>query len=461
MNEGPQYNPYAGLVALPVESQWFELDSPIPQTIEDPRELMDYISATSIIPAYGTTERSSHTFLIYLSGLLKLSPSFNSAISDINSYSFGLNFELVEPTFPGLAINPEREPIDYGAQVEYANMMAEQGLNLMKLLNASRVLHRHLRSCGNAYIRLFRSEVAGVRRYAFSIPHFHQVAYVRSQDPPYEFAIFTRDWDIGYLTKYPPTPVRVTRLGDEELQWTNVGGGISETIIHLKREIGSDWSEYYGRTEILSVYDWLAADVFGAEVISKIAATEIIAKNIFAFQGPNPNAIREANDDSEFMDRIDKIRQLTTSQGSRKQVKSMAAFEYPWGSDAPIKLTLDVARDTDFAQFTQDYAANTIYSALNWSTQLSGFREVRTGLGSNVLRDLLITKQVSTIEPIQREFESLWNWMSNLVLDEAGFTGERYALTYKNTVDTMIEKLNDGPMERSSPQNTILNDPVG
>ena len=222
-----------------------------------------------------------------------------------------------------------------------------------------------------------------------------------------------------------------------------------ETIFHGKNEkIGDKW---YGRPDSLPSFFWKYTEAQTANVTMKIAATDIVAKKILAFEKANPArpGRRKGKDDKKQNEtdlKAYKLRKLTTAEGG-DQSHSLAVIDIPFGAKMPTSIDLEINRDTAYLRAVLEYASSYIYSSHRWSPELTGFRLSKGGLSgnsSNILDTLFKIKDESVVRPYQREMENFWSQIFTLI---ANFTGQsilaEHTVCFPNTIKDLITSLND------------------
>jgi len=342
----------------------FRLPNPIPKTVVDRDELIKSFQKYSIVPYYGTKDATSHSMLDLLSTLTDLSPTFKAVRRDLATYTFGLNLNIEGRTIPGLATDPVE--VDFPTQARYADYYAGLNISLKKIIKLSRRIDHHRDVCGNAYLRIWRIEVAGAVRYEMDVPHYKHVGYLRSIDPGEEFIIISKFLDdIVEMERNPPTILRATQEG-EQIRWTQTEPGVEQAIIHIKAESDNDESDFYARPAILGALTWLYTDFQLGNLNSKVSATELITKKLLAFEAPDPNLETDDDDDSKRvevtangyingrkMDRFERnmliLKELTTNIGRHpsalgpdRATSTIGGVEYPHGAKEPTQIDLEV-----------------------------------------------------------------------------------------------------------------------
>lgn len=464
----------------------FALPNPIPLTVTDPEDLTSFFDRYDIVPYYGTSEATSHNFLDLLTTLTELSPTFTATRADLVEYTFGTNFDVAARTIPGLVAS-ETTDMGFPEKEAYVMWLKDKGIKLRSLIKTGKTLDHHLDICGNAYLHIRRVTVGGTTKYYTKALHYKHTAYVISKDEGIEFLIHSKFLgDLVNMRKYPPAILPVSDP-DEEFQWASTEPGIEETVIHLKRGNTNNESDYYARPRILSTLTWLYTDYQIGNLNSKIAATELVSKKILAFEQPDPNRLREVEENSkgerrteldargniggregttQFQRNMMVLKELTTNLGShasslgpsQRGAGTIAGIEYPRGEKPPVEISLEVNRDTKHHQWQAEQSTAMISAALRWAPELTAIRAAKATLGGNLLYDIFTMKNTTTIRPRQVEFGDLFNNIFTHILERDGGPAE-YAtmgLELPDIISEMVGNLRAGGAPAVAEQNELI-----
>lgn len=434
----------------------FRINNPIPDSIRDTEQIKKQFEKFKIVPYYGTTSTSSHSFLDLLESLCTLSGAFNSAVNDLCKYSFGRNISITAQGIPGLDV--EVDEINPDQQLEFYQFLSGLGLKATDILSLSKQYLKSMFASGNVWLKVRRVEVGDVVRYKFRILPFKNVAYLKQESFELPVAIYTAVWgDDSYWQKNPPEQFVVTNP-EEELNWNNRGNGIFDALIHWKAP-GSD-SVYYGRPVILGILNWLYVDYTLSDLCAKIGGTEIVSKKLIALEERGGNALNDDNLSVEDRAEIGEdghiatekaddfrraaltLKKLVTNQGGHGDASSIAVVEYPKGNQEPKAIDLELNRDTQHQQFLQDTAIRQICSAIGWASELTGLQGFKSGIGGNIAKDLFIIKNASTVGPVQDELQSAWNWLiDEIVKQEQATAFDGLGISYNSIISKIVDDL--------------------
>jgi len=446
----------------------FNLPNPIPATVADQQDLQDFYRRYEVIPQFGTTEKSGMAFLDLLQTLTDLSPTFNAVLRDLKAYTFGLNIDMTAASIPGLRIDAQ-DATDQ-QKIDYANYLAGLGIDLQNIIKLSKRIKHHLAASGNAYLKITRVVAGTSARYIFEVPFYTNCAYLRSRDEGAKFILIS-PW-IGneqMLQQNPPEILQATQAG-EMINWNAAGRGTWKAIVHIKADTDEEESPYYARPDIIHIMPALYIDWQIDNLNSKIAATELVSKKIIAFMAPDPNTLDSGADFDDVVDQDDilkaKIGKKTPFKAAMAELKAMSTnlsvhpsktntgaasafvgIQYPFSAEPPTTIDLEMNRDTKHQTWQLDTAVRRICSALGWAPELTMMIQARATLGGNMLRDILVQREISTIAPDQVTFSNLWNgiFAQIKVIENAPAQFGAMGIKYPRVVHELIEQLSNTP----------------
>lgn len=422
-----------------------ELRNPVPASVRDTgkvekffREFGSTIGEEKrwIIPYYGDSEGTSHTFLQLIKHLTSKSPSYKSAESGIVKYAFG-GFE--DNTF--------------------FETLAQYGIGKAQLLRVCKAAFRHYMQSGNAWIRVVISVVDGQISVRLKNEHYFYVAYLNTKPGEDREALVVVDWDYERwetdLAK--PELIKVSTL-EEPWNWSQAGPDTIQTIIHI-REWGNDESDWYGRPDILAVLEWMFSETVQGDHVCKVNATDLVAKLLLFFEAEEPVITRDDEDEEEdsFTQTVRALKAIMTNDPTdlTRKASGMAAIEYGNGTKPPTPVKLDINRDTNWFESSLDQGKSMIYSVVGWYRELTGMAQSKTGIGSDILVNLFLVANAGTIEPIQSDWEGYISTMIEQIGEAIGqnWAGQEFELT--NKIDRLVQAL---VANRSSNKQTANDD---
>lgn len=386
----------------------FNLINPIPEVLKDPKELNRLLRKYEIVPYYGQGEDTSHTMLDTLRDLCELSTSHVACKNDIGAWAFASGFNIVKKQIPGLYI-PMAIPASEQESFKFIQSFAKYGINPVQLIELTMRMFNSMRDSGNAYLLIRVAKVNSTIQVFFDVLDYEDTAYLVPKSKNSDLTLInTPIWKEDYWVKNPPkiytasTPGKPFNFKEKS--------SVFETVLHIKNPT----NYFYGRPRILSVLNAMFSEFSALDLMAKVTGTEFVTKTILAFEEINPSRKFASGEsaDTIFNKRITRLRQITTNEGG-SSAKSLAAIEYPHGGQPPTEIKLDVNRDTDYAQYQSDTASSVIYENHAWSKELTGRINTKSGIGGNILGDLFKLKNRSTIIPLQKQMEYVWNEVFN------------------------------------------------
>lgn len=403
------------------------LKNPIPEQITDIGQLdKSFLSDFPIIPYFGTSETPSHQWLSILKNIASLSPVHNICKGNISSYAFG-------------GITADAQFIE--------SLQTNFGIDSRRLVTISNELYNEFSDIGNMYLRVRLAEVNGVWRASFASVDARHVAYLIQDPMKQPILVYTEKFSKEYWKKKLPVLIEATPF-DGEFGITKVSKGVYETVIHVKSKNGT----YYGSPKTVHFLEDLSIDYMVRQMMNKASSTEMIAKYLLLIQGQPPETLPEDYDPTMASKQLAKtLRELTTAEGDVP--KSLGYLQFPYGVEKPDVIKMDVNRDYQFNEMSLNRAAKTIYAMHDWSPILSGEDSAPGSIGSNLLSDLFILKNVSCVMPLQDLMLQVWGkafeWIS--LVSEIELTAD---FTFRDTVGEAVRLINES---QNGTSNVITN----
>lgn len=425
-----------------------ELRNPIPSSVRDTGKIYKFFRQYGstgeekkwIIPYYGNSEGSSHTFLQLLKHLTSKSPSYKSAESGIVRYAFG-GFE--DNTF--------------------FDTLAGYGIKKGQLLRTLISVFRHLKQCGNAYVRITITAVDGVVKVRLKNEHYFYVAYLNSEPGEDRNALVVVDWDYErWDTDLAKPGVLPVSTFDDDFNWQSAGPNTIETLLHI-REHGNDESDWYGRPDILAVLEWMFSETVLGDHVCKVNSTDLVAKLLLFFEAEEQVIRSGDSDDDEEDDSFTSVIKVLKSIATNdplvpgKKASGIAAMEYGHETAPPTAVKLDINRDTAWFTTSLDEGKAMIYSIMGWYRELTGMAQTKTGIGSDIMVNLFIVANIGTIKPIQKEFEEYADMLLTEIGKAIGQDWEGKGLKFVNKIDGLVEAISKS---RSTTKTTTSEDPA-
>jgi hypothetical protein len=427
-----------------------KLRNPLPKVLQDDTYLQDFYRGLKLVPYAGSSAGTSHAFLRLLCDFYDLSPSHGSCVDDKVFWSVQGDVDIIRQERPGLKM--DRPELSDAEKVAYYDYLESAGIYLPEFIETMGILAKDDEKTGNAYLR-FR-EVRVGDEYVYSVKRI---------DPMHFMYIYSEPGQpkTGVISKHLYNPSRFLER-DDEYEVVNVwpnwkeSGPVRETVFHWKNNRSGD--PWYGRPASMHSLYWMFVEWQKANHVAKVSQSELTAIAFMFLEKPDPNSLTEDGKDSDVnIKALGKaLRKVTTNRGDNPE--SLGIVDYPNGAQTPQVTTVNISRDSKWLETGVKVASNYIYAAHRWSKVLNGFERPSSGIGGNVLIDEFITRNASTIEPMQQTWES----RAMQILREVNsrrpqFAG--YGVKLSNKVESLVESLKgsqsgNGMAAIPEPQNT-------
>lgn len=442
---------------------FLQFKSPLPEALKDPKKINDLFHKYDIIPYYGDEQNTSHGLLSIIADLADLSPSHTACKRDLKAYAFGGRLDVQRYGIAGLSLSEEESLVsDPNIKIQFFQRLIELGLSPASLLNITKNLFDLLKDGGNAFLHIKEIRVGNTVKFELTPWHFTQAGYLMrdSSKDDINAVVLTAYWDEEYWRKVPPLVLPVSLIG-EPYNWKE-SQNIRETVLHLKVE--NTRTHIYGKSELLSVMNALYAEYKTLELNAKIAGTELTAKHLLAFEETDPARIGRNGKESkaasgigtkrtDFKTRIQALRELVTADGPDEKATGLAGIQYPKGGQPPTLLNFNVNRDVDYAKWTAENAASVVFSVNGWAKELTGQVSIKAGVGANMLYDLFLVKNVSTIRPMQDYYATtVWADIFSNLNEVIGKQFSGLTVKYPDLITQMIVSFKNAanPLEQGN-----------
>jgi len=431
------------------------LRSPIPAAPPEIAELQKSLTELGLIPYYGENAGIGIAFLDLIRKTGELSPAYNMVVGDLNLMIFGSGANIAANTVPGL-IEDSVDQVPMNTQKQIGVKLNEIGLGLNKFSEIGKLLNRQYMDSGNAYLRIKRTTIAGVTRYMLFADHYLNCSYLIPEPGEEDLNLVLVSpylMDVNKLKETRDFRILQAVFPGDPLIWTKTGNGIEEALIHIKNKNGSDKRTTYGRSEQIPLILPMMTDYYYRLLSGKIAATDLISKKMIVVEAPPPEVDEFDEDDidedgtteakkdklSQFDRNVQSLRQITSNLGDADVAASVGLLEIPNGSQMPVGLDLEVNRDKAFQEYSLEIAIRTIFSGNGWSSDLSNITTAPSGIGGNIIIDMLTIKRITKILPSQEFWTTVFNTVINDIAQAEGLEG--YGIKFEDKMQKLIDSL--------------------
>ena len=254
----------------------FNTADPIPQQLEDTRELKLLFERWNFVP-FATTNKGTGHRLLYLYNLLyDRSPTHRGCIEKISTYAFGTSATTMRAADPEFDTGEETTP----PSTQERKVYKEEGLSIVKVDRPIKEFHRQLckdkQSVGNMWVQVNLSEVNGEFSAYFKIHKQVNVLYLTEDVTVARVAAISSNFDDAYLDKYPPEYVPLFPEFREE-------NGVKKTMFHYKE---GDFV-WYGRPNSGAALENMFEEQQMTSYRVKAAANEFSGKIIIETEDPD------------------------------------------------------------------------------------------------------------------------------------------------------------------------------
>lgn len=412
-----------------------EIQNPIPRIVENANEILqikgynDLFTEFRLLPAYGFGQYQSLGFLFTLLDLAQMSPSHNACKNDIVEYAFGDS-----PIY----LDENNEAISDSQKSKTQKKLSELSIDNHTILDLSRQCYHSLSDTGNAFLFIRISKVDNQTSVYFELIPIQNIAYIATKEGEQRKCVITEKWDKQYWKDYPPKIVSVTDSKGFIFLDSNKKKDSFDTVFHMKSS-----GKWYGKPKVLSGLTDMFTEIRMRDTIGKVSDTMLVAKHILLKQREDVHSFENGSEDLARKEQADAdaIRGILTNTG--KKAQSMAILHYPNGLEKPSILDLNIVRDFAYNTGTLADSSSFIYSLHGWSKELTGAKSTASGLGANLLLNLFVIKNSSTIVPLQVEFSRYWSRIMQIIDSQVDIGLTDIKIGFKDKVSEVVKKLSE------------------
>lgn len=435
----------------------WELKNPIPESFSDTKEILDFFKTLNkdkrvIIPYYGKTNATSHSFLRTINRLCEKSPSYRASENQIVNMAFGGNPTVIALPIPGLEDEETTEPT-YEQKKEFLNWLSDLGMSVVKIRKVTEIMCKHRTRSGNCWIKLTLAKEGDQYSLKIQNLHFYLCGYLGTEPGEQKYVAVTPYWDLKKLndSKQKITIYPVSFEGESLVWKEKVKDEVWETVIHCG-DFGEDENTWYGRSRINSIIDNMGSECARIDHKVKVNNTSLTSTNLLFFEEePQVSKARlnAGKKDGEeepdnFQKTVTTLRATVSAEGSHKEVRSLGAMEYPNGTKPPTNVKLEVRRDYQWDKTCSDDDEKQIYSVVGASREISGNQQTKSGIGSEALINRYIVLNERTIDPEQSKYESFWNWViMEIAAKVENQSFDSLGIKFPDRIEKIIQKLRE------------------
>lgn len=251
--------------------------SPIAGEIKDTDGISRLFSTYRVVPFFGTNEASSDSFLQFLVKLSEISPTVAGCIQSRRDF-VASGIELHKGQRAGFSNMPNNEAGTSDADIAaYQDFVDEVtgGEGMSRIKQIVERIHDNLDVCGNAFIEIAHTEVAGRVYSSINVYDATECRYLLTEEGEAKRLLVSPSFDLYYLSKYPPSVVPLF----PEFQEVK---GAMRSIIHIKENaVGRRW---YGLNKSISSLYYQYLEYSNPEYLVKETHNRFTGKVMFDYE---------------------------------------------------------------------------------------------------------------------------------------------------------------------------------
>ena len=438
---------------------FFNYTHHVEETVQDRGKLNQfwekwYREKDLIIPFYSTDRTTSHSMLKLLSDLTSRSPSYKACESYLIRMAFGEKLDIVRKQIPGF-LDDQAEALDRADKLRFIENLGNLGIRLNMIRKTTIDCAKSWWQCGNIFLRIRAAKQDDVWTVTFKSVHYRNIALMNTKPTEDQLAVIVKNWDEDDWLPHrtPPVIVKVSTFEDPMgFKWTErKKGEVYDTVLHIKNR--NDQSDIYGRPEILAIIEWMLAEIGYGDLSAKGNNGDLTAKLLLLMkeepQENDPGAESGQEKQNSFKMRMQAVRQVTTTDGTHKEVKNVAGMTYY--DEAPTVVKLNVNRDAAWYKQNGADCSSKIYEVMGCIKELTGNSQAKSGIGSNQVINLYMMNNETTVNPLQETWEEYWGLIFDQVFELTGISADTaYNIKFQDKIESLVDKLKEANKGLSS-----------
>lgn len=368
-----------------------DFNSPIQSEIKDLDGVRHLFANWKIVPFFGTNDLSSDSFLNLLVKLAEISPTTSGCITSRRDF-VAAGVELYKGKMEGFsnydAPVQNLSPEDVEAFQNFLNRITG-GEGLPRIKAIVERIHNNLDTCGNAFIEIATTTVAGEVFCTINVYDATECRYLLTEDGQPKRVLVSPSFDYYYLTKHPPTVIPVYPEFAESK-------GALRTLMHIKdAAVGRRW---YGLNNSISSLYYQYLEYSNPEYLVTETHNRFTGVTFIEYEIQND----DTEDDLEEMD--ERFEETFTPKG---ESKSFLLSGRPKGADSTkvhqLKPNTNEKYHETIARLTEDK----IVASFGWYTKLLYSRS-NSGLSGDEMRSIFQAASMR-VKPRQDKIASAIN----------------------------------------------------
>jgi hypothetical protein len=426
----------------------FKLINPIPEEINDPKNLRNFFNKNIYVPYAGYSHDSQHTVLRFIDNVVLLSPTLGGVINSIGFACFGgkTNIKkIVDPDFDLTSendVNQTEGDIPLKTKQEFLSWIKEFDLGQLDWSSLKNFIYKSYKSNGNAFWIVEIFQTLGQYKVKITPQPTKNCLYLNPNLFEGRNIAVSRSWDQKYLKENPPKTYPVYPYYSQDKDKT------IKTIFHLK----NGDNEFYGRPDWISCLHDAFLEIKNKEYLLSAAHNMFRAQLIIEVEGDSINGTGVGSDEDAQKAGFNNSSQRFDYNYTNKGEDPNSVFFMTRSKGAtPMNIhEVNLNMNEKYYSESDRMTTDKIILVNSWSRKLLGISET-SGLDGNSFLDTLKTKL-----PIIEGFQDLidnngLNKMINFIREQTGKKEfDLIGLESKNPFDHLIKT-----MQTNNPLNSI------
>lgn len=435
----------------------FKLVNPIPEEINDPKNLRNFFNKNQYVPYAGYSHDSQHTVLRFIDNLVLISPTLGGVINSINFACFGGKTNIKKIVDPDFDLTTESDKLQTDGDIplktkqEFLNWIKTFDLGQLDWSSLKNQIFKSFKGNGNSFCIVEIFQTLGQYKVKITPQPTRNCLYLNPNLFEGSNVAVSRSWDQRYLKENPPKVYPVYPYFAKDKDQT------VKTIFHLK----NGENEFYGRPDWMSCLYDAFLEIKNKEYMLSAAHNMFRAQLIMEVDGDSVNGTGVGTDEDAqkagFKNRSDRFDHNFTNKGDDPQ--SVFFMTRPPGATPMTIHEVNLNMNEKYYAESDRMATDKIVLVNGWSRKLLGIEE-SSGISGNAFLDTLKTK-LPLIEYYQDLIDNQGlNKMIRFVMEQTGkMEFDSIGLESKNPFDHLINS-----MQPTNPLNSIadaINNNVG
>jgi len=425
----------------------FKLINPIPEEINDPKNLKNFFNKNQYVPYAGYSHDSQHTVLRFIDNLVLLSPTLGGVINSIGFACFGGKTNIKKIVDPDFDLTSENDSLQTDGDIplktkqEFLNWIKTFDLGQLDWSSLKNFVYNSWKSNGNSFVIVEIFESLGAFKIKITPQQTKNCLYLNPNLFEGNNIAVSRSWDQRYLKENPPKVYPVYPYFTKDKDKT------IKTIFHVK----NGENEFYGRPDWIScIYDAFL-EIKNKEYLLAAAHNMFSAKMIIEVEEDEINGSIIDDEEAQKAGFENSYKRFAYNFESGSEASKGTLFmTRPRGASPMSVHEVSLNMNENFYSETDRMTTDKIVLVNGWSRKLLGIEET-SGISGNAFLDTLKTK-LPLIESIQDLVDNqVLNKILKFIIEQTGkMEFDSIGLESKNPFDHLVNS-----MQPNNPLNSI------